>query len=99
MSDLADLDLEDFHLYGVDPGHNHSVTAVDIEGYFGTQENKNCIRFSKNEWYTKAGAIFRCKEQQKMKKDEGISAIESEMPSKKKNCQSRHLCLLVPILV
>jgi hypothetical protein len=67
MSDLADLDLEDLQVYGVDPGHNHLVTAVDIEGYFGTQENKNCIRFPNNEWYAKAGAIFRYKEQQKMK--------------------------------
>jgi hypothetical protein len=83
MSDLTDLNLEDFHVYGVDPGHNHWVTAVDIEGHLGVNEYQNCVQFSNNEWYVKVGAIFRRKEQQEMKKDEGISAIESEIPSRK----------------
>jgi hypothetical protein len=83
MSDLADLNLEDFHVYGVDPGHKHWITAVDVEGYLGVNENQNCVQFSNNEWYVKAGAIFRRKEQQEMKMNEGISAIESEIPSRK----------------
>jgi hypothetical protein len=83
MSDLADLDIEGLHVYGINPGHNYLVTAVDIEGYFGTQENKNCVRFSNNEWYANAGFKNRRKEQQKMKREDGISTIESEMPSRK----------------
>ncbi|CEP13573.1 hypothetical protein [Parasitella parasitica] len=59
MPDLSDEDLEQFHIYGVDPGHRHLVTAVDPERQQGQQQNQNFIHFSNNGWYAKAGVLRR----------------------------------------
>lgn len=77
MPDLANEDIDRFHVYGVDPGHNHLFTAAD------QQHTK--LRFSNNEWYTKAGFKRRRYAEQQRKKQENITNIESQIPSRKTN--------------
>jgi hypothetical protein len=75
MPDLANEDIDRFHVYGIDPGHNHLFTAAD------QQHTK--LRFSNNEWYTKAGFKIRRYAEQQRKKQENITNIESQIPSRK----------------
>jgi hypothetical protein len=75
MDDLSTQDMTLFREYPVDPGHRHLVTSID--------ENGHCIRFSNNEWYTKAGVMKRRWNQQERKKETGIDQIESGLLSRK----------------
>jgi hypothetical protein len=75
MPDLADENMDDFHIYGVDPGHNHLFIAVD--------EQDTRFRLSNNEWYIKASFKKRRREEQNRKTEEGLAEIESQIPSRK----------------
>jgi hypothetical protein len=57
-------DLDDFDIYGVDPGHRHLFIAINREGV--TQ------RFSNNEWCAKSGVKRRSHDQQERKKESGL---------------------------
>jgi hypothetical protein len=83
MPDLSDEKFNQFHVYGIDPGHRHLLTAVDVERQDNEPANQNCVRFSNNEWYAKVGILKRRYLQQQQKDYHGISAIESDLPSRK----------------
>jgi hypothetical protein len=83
MPDLSDENFNQFHVYGIDLGHRHLLTAVDVERQDNEPTNQNCVRFSNNEWYAKAGVLKRRYLQQQQKDYHGISAIESDLPSRK----------------
>jgi hypothetical protein len=68
-------DLDDFDIYGVDPGHRHLFTAINRGGV--------TRRFSNNEWYAKSGMKRRRYDQQERKKESGVVAFESSLPTKK----------------
>ncbi|CEP19231.1 hypothetical protein [Parasitella parasitica] len=75
MQDLSHEDLARFHVHGIDPGHRHLVSAVDIE--------RGRVRFSNNEWYQKAGVLKRRWAQQEKKKEKRITDIEASLLSRK----------------
>jgi hypothetical protein len=64
MPDLANEDIDRFHVYGVDLGHNHLFTAA------AQQHTK--LRFSNKEWYTKAGFKRRRYAEEQPKKNKKI---------------------------
>jgi hypothetical protein len=83
MPDLSDENFNQFHIYGIDPGHRHLLTAVDVERQDNELANQNCVQFSNNEWYAKTGVLKRRYHQQQQKNEHGINAIESGLPSRK----------------
>jgi hypothetical protein len=74
-SDIPTADIGRFDAFGVESGHHHLFTAVNMSG--------SCTHFSNNEWYQKARFAKRRRNQQKRKKDQNIDVIESSLPTKK----------------
>ncbi|ORX43010.1 hypothetical protein DM01DRAFT_1278305, partial [Hesseltinella vesiculosa] len=96
MSDLDDNDMVEFWSYGVDPGHTVPFTAVDSE--------KNCLRFTNNEFYAKSGYKKRRYHRQLSTTESGMNIALNSLPTKKtvsstrwtSYCQS--LCETLPVL-
>jgi cytochrome oxidase assembly protein ShyY1 len=80
MTDFYEWELEKvFRLWGVDPGVNDAYLAAD--GERSESHESRCL--STAEYYVKAGYKKNLKIMQKMKMEEGISVIESQIPTHK----------------
>lgn len=83
-SELPDLSMDDFtsneldqhfQLWGVDPGMKDIFTATDGAGQYR--------RFSTKEWRSKCGITRRFRFHQEEKRRQGITKIESSIPTTK----------------
>jgi hypothetical protein len=85
---------KDYKPYFVDPGRTHAFTAVS--GF--ESSNVEVRRCSTTEYYTMTGSIAYLKKLNQKKSEEGITAIESGIPTAKTASYQNYDIYLVYIL-